>query len=340
MSRGPRIDFPGAFHHVYCRGIEKREIFGEDEDRKELRRRILLNLKRSKASCLAWAFLPNHFHILFHSEGGVLSRFMHCLMSGYSMYFNRKYGRVGHLFQNRFRSSLIHSEPYLLEALRYIHLNPVRAGVVHTLADLARYPWTGHREILASSGPLWAEFPFFCGYFGGETVKEAKDNYVKFLELGLQADPSVSFSDGFGTEEKRDQMDFTIAPMENEGEGAQKEFLRLASRVCREMGVPPAHLQRNPRDRISSNVRRTILMECVTGMGIPLRTVCSWLGITNAGGAYLLRTSFRLAGRGSVPEALGEGNYSEIAFSAGGGLTKDHLALPREGAVVSEHEKF
>lgn len=319
MTRGPRIDFPGAFHHVYGRGIEKREIFRDDGDRKELRRRILLNLKRSKASCLAWAFLPNHFHLLFHSEGGVLSRFMHRLMSGYSIYFNRKHVRAGHLFQNRFRSSVIHSEPYLLEAIRYIHLNPVRAGIVPTLEDLSAYPWTSHREIFASTAPLWADFPFLRGFFGGNSLKETKGNYLRFLEMGLRADPPVSFSNDFGTDEDGVQTDYTIAPMENDGAGAHKEVLRVASHVCRGLGIPLEYLRRKRRDRISSNARRAILAKCVTEMGIPLPTVCSWLCITDSGGAYLLRTSFRMLGQDSA---------------------YDHLDLPPDGADIAVHEKF
>lgn len=340
MPRSPRIDFPGAFHHVYGRGIEKREIFRDDGDRKELRRRILLNLERSRAYCLAWAFLPNHFHLLFHSQNGVLSKFMHCLMSGYSLYFNRKHARVGHLFQNRFRSSLIRSEPYLLEAIRYIHLNPVRAGVVPTLADLSAYPWAGHREILSSNEPLWADFPFIRGFFGGKTVREGKENYVKFLEMGLGADPSVSFSDRFLSDEEVEQEDWAIAREGNDGEGDKNEFLRVASRVCRELGIPPGHVLRNRRDRLSANARRAILTECVTRKGIPLRTVSSWLGITNAGGAYLLRTLFRMAGRDLEPEALRNEKYFGSSLPAAGESANDHLDLPREGAVISEHEKF
>lgn len=340
MPRGPRIDFPGAFHHVYGRGIEKREIFRDDVDRKEFRRRILLNLKRTKASCLAWVFLPNHFHLLFHSEEGVLSRFMHRLMSGYSMYFNKKHVRVGHLFQNRFRSSLIHSEPYLLEVIRYIHLNPVRAGVVHTLEDLSVYPWSGHRQILDSSEPLWADFPFLRGFFGGNTLKETRENYVKFLEMGLRADPSVSFSDGSSTGEERGHEDRAVASMGNEEEEGMKEFLRVSCRVCRSMGIPSDHLRRTRRDRISSNVRRAILKECVTGMGMPLSDVCSWLGITNAGGAYLLRTSFRLSERVSIFEGAREEICSGFAFPADGELARDHVIPLPESAAFSEHEKF
>lgn len=304
MPRGPRNDFPGAFHHVYGRGIEKREIFLDLADRNEFRRRILFNLKRSKASCLAWVFLPNHFHLLFHSEEGVLSKFMHRLMSGYSIYFNRKHARAGHLFQNRFRSSLIHSGTYLLEAIRYIHLNPVRAGLVLSLEELAEYPWSGHKEIIEAQGPLWTDFSFLRNFFGGNTSQETKGSYLKFLEVGLRAAPSVCFSDSFRTEEDRNAEDRAIVSARQDEGNVPREFFRVAFGVCRNLGVPPDHPWRIRRDRTSTNVRRAILRKCVVTMGMPLRDVCSWLGITHSGGAYLLRTSYRLVETGSSPDSL------------------------------------
>ncbi len=137
MPRTPRIDYPGAFHHVYARGIEKRNIFVDEKDRSELRRRIGINLALLRGRCLAWAFMPNHFHLLFHSIDGNLPVFMRCVMSGYAMYFNRKHNRVGHLFQNRYKSSVVESDAYLVELIRYIHLNPVRSGLVPSVAQLA-----------------------------------------------------------------------------------------------------------------------------------------------------------------------------------------------------------
>jgi len=294
MPRCPRIDFPGAIHHVYGRGIEKRDIFRDDDDRKEFRLRIKFNLKRAGASCLAWAFLPNHFHLLFHSREGILSTFMHRLMSGYSLYFNRKHKRAGHLFQNRFRSSLIRSERYLLEAIRYIHLNPVRAGLVRTLEELAEYPWSGHRDLLGSVDRLWPDMPFPEEFFGGTTLEDRKDNYLRFLEMGLKADPAVSFSDG--SPESEDEADFrkhVEFSGRGEGDGKREEFLRIAARACRHLAIPPAHLWQNRRNRISTAARRLILKECCGNIGIPMRDVCAWLGITHAGGAYLLRTSNR-----------------------------------------------
>ena len=304
MPRGPRIDFPGAFHHVCARGIEKRDIVKDDRDREELRRRVHLNLERTKASCLAWAFLPNHFHLLFYSEDGVLSLFMHRLMSGYSLYFNRRYQRVGHLFQNRFRSSVIRTEPYLREAIRYIHLNPLRAGLVGTLDDLARYPWTMHREILRSGGFPWAGFPMLGDFFGGDGGNTTIMNYLEFLEDALRTDPTVSISYHPGQGETMFPSGCGTASVSEEQEESYGEFLRVVSKACGEAGIPVDRFRTGRRDRISSIVRTEILKHCVAVMGMKRRQVSLWLGITDAGGAYLLRTAEKRGAHSPLPGGI------------------------------------
>jgi putative transposase len=304
MSRGPRIDFPGAFHHVCARGIEKRDIVNDDRDRQELHRRVYLNLQRAKASCLAWAFLPNHFHLLFYSENGVLSLFMHRLMSGYSLYFNRRHQRVGHLFQNRFRSSVIRTEKYLREAIRYIHLNPLRAGLVCTLDGLSRYPWTMHREILRSEGYPWAEFPRLGDFFGGDGGKTAIMNYLEFLEDGLRTDPTVSISYHPGQGETIfPSGSGTASASEEQGE-SHDEFSRVVSKACREAGISVDQFRTGRRDRISSIVRTEVLKQCVAMRGMKRRQVSSWLGITDAGGAYLLRTAEKRGAHSPLPGGI------------------------------------
>lgn len=127
MPRGPRVDFPGAVHHVYARGIEKRPIYLDDVDRKSFLDRIEKNLPRWGMRCLAWSLMPNHFHLLLQSDKGRLPSFMHCLLTGYSMRFNERHQRVGHLFQNRYKSPVVCKDGYFRDVVRYIHLNPVRS---------------------------------------------------------------------------------------------------------------------------------------------------------------------------------------------------------------------
>ncbi|OYV72560.1 MAG: hypothetical protein B7Z74_05370, partial [Deltaproteobacteria bacterium 21-66-5] len=91
MPRGPRIDFPGAIHHVYARGIEKRNIFLDDIDRDSFLHRVGANLSRWGMICPAWSLMPNHFHLLLQSDTGSLPSFMRCLLTGYSKHFNERH---------------------------------------------------------------------------------------------------------------------------------------------------------------------------------------------------------------------------------------------------------
>lgn len=260
-----------------------------------------MNLERTQASCLAWAFLPNHIHLLFQSDDGVLSRFMHRLMSGYSMYFNRRHGRAGHLFQNRFQSSLVQSESYLREVIRYIHLNPLRAGIVRSLDDLEKYPWSMHGEVIRSRGATWGKFPFLLDMFGRDGRELAIKSYREWIEEGVRTDPSVSFSDGGKSEEEPIQGRSKDCPMPKEESESYREFLRVSVASCRKQGIPIEHFRKGRRGRVFSNVRREVLKQCVVGKGMDRRQVCSWLGITDAGGAYLLRT-------GEMPACVASGS--------------------------------
>ena len=116
------------------RGIEGRDIFRDDEDRKAFVERIRSLAKETGTRILAWALMDNHLLIVSGPDG--LSTFMRRLLTGYGIGFNRKHRRFGHLFQNRYKSIICDLDPYLLELVRYIHLNPFRAGVVKRLEEL------------------------------------------------------------------------------------------------------------------------------------------------------------------------------------------------------------
>lgn len=291
MTRRPRIDFPGAFHHVYARGIEKRDIFIDPGDRAELRHRISKNIKRFNASCLAWAFMPNHFHLLYHSESGNLSDFMRCLMSGYSTYFNRKHVRSGHLFQNRYKSTVVDSERYLLESIRYIHLNPVRSGIVTSTEALSRYPWTGHHEIIASGRLPWAKFPIVQEFFSSMYLKDV-DIYLSFLEEGLCHRSGESWSESVIGQVRARPRPVDIAS-EADKDGDRANFLDVVDTVCGRLMISKDRILNGRRDRISSLARREILRECLGRKRMAFRSVCKCLGITHAGGSYLMKGTER-----------------------------------------------
>ncbi|MBA7667729.1 hypothetical protein ES703_75826 [subsurface metagenome] len=105
-------------------------------------------LEETQTQCYVWALIPNHFHLLPRTGPTPLSKVMRRLMTGYAVTFNRRHRRAGHLFQNRYKSVVCEEDPYLLELIRYIHLNPLRAGLVKDPKELDKYPWSGHSTIL------------------------------------------------------------------------------------------------------------------------------------------------------------------------------------------------
>jgi REP element-mobilizing transposase RayT len=104
---------------------------------------------------LAWALFHNHFHLLVRTGERPLATTMRRLLTGYAGGFNRRHKRAGHLFQNRYKSILVEEEPYLLELVRYVHLNPLRARILTTLDMLDEYPWTGHSAVLGRVPRPW-----------------------------------------------------------------------------------------------------------------------------------------------------------------------------------------
>jgi REP element-mobilizing transposase RayT len=131
-----------------ARGIERRKIFRDDKDRKSFLDRLAIILQETQTQCYAWSLIPNHFHLLLRTGPLPLSKVMRRLMTGYAVTFNKRHKRSGHLFQNRYKSVICEEDPYLLELIRYIHLNPLRAKLVQDLKELDKYPWTGHSTIL------------------------------------------------------------------------------------------------------------------------------------------------------------------------------------------------
>ena len=150
MPRSARIDIPGLLQHVIVRGIERRDIFLNDDDRRLFLERLSNLLSETDTECLAWALMSNHFHLLLCPRVTKLSVFMRRLLTGYAIVFNLQHKRSGHLFQNRYKSIVCQEDAYLLELIRYIHLNPLRADLVKTIDELDSYPWCGHAVLMGN----------------------------------------------------------------------------------------------------------------------------------------------------------------------------------------------
>ena len=184
MPRQARLDVPGALHHIMVRGIDKTNIFRDDEDKARFLERLGQTVSEGKCTVYAWVLMDNHVHILFKSGKQGISGVMRKLLTWNAQYFNRKHRRTGHLFENRYKSILCDEDNYLLALIRYIHLNPVRAKIVITLEQLDRYPWSGHRTLIGKAKHLWMDVDQALLEFG-TTRRKAVNEYRRFMQSGL-----------------------------------------------------------------------------------------------------------------------------------------------------------
>jgi REP element-mobilizing transposase RayT len=184
MTRQARIDAPGALHHIICRGIERGQIFLDDADRDHFVERLATVLSETFTSCFAWALIPNHFHLLVRTGSAPISVIMRRLLTSYAVHFNRRHHRSGHLFQNRYKSILCQQDPYLLELVRYIHLNPVRAKIVSDLSELDRYAYSGHSRLVGTIDDGWQDTESVLIFFA-ESERNARARYGDFVQSGL-----------------------------------------------------------------------------------------------------------------------------------------------------------
>lgn len=193
MPRKNRIDIPGIIQHVIARGIERRKIFLDDNDREYFLEHLGKILIKNEGKCYGWVLMPNHFHLVLMSGGWGLAKIMRQLLTRYAVYFNYRYKRSGHLFQNRYKSIVCQEDSYLMELVRYIHLNPLKASLVHDVRELSGYRWSGHRSLIGKEMRPWQVKDEVLSYFDsneGEAVKK----YEEYVQEGIKT--KVNFEGG------------------------------------------------------------------------------------------------------------------------------------------------
>ena len=184
MPRKARIDAPGALHHIIVRGIERRKIFYDDSDRDNLLKRLGVVLTETKTPCFAWALTPNHLHLLLRTGAAPIATVMQRLLTGYAVSFNHRHRRHGPLFQNRYRSILCQEDPYLLELVRYIHLNPLRAKLVSDLRKMDTYPYCGHGVLMGKKTHDWQDTDYILKRYAGK-YSIARRRYRAYVKKGI-----------------------------------------------------------------------------------------------------------------------------------------------------------
>jgi REP element-mobilizing transposase RayT len=165
MPRKPRIHFAGAIYHVMARGVDRRPIFVDDHDRKRFLDQMRRYERELGAQILAYCLMGNHFHLAVKVAASTLGAFMQRLTGGYAATFNHRHGRVGHLFESRYKDKLCLDDRYLLTLIHYIHMNPVRAGLVSVPGD---WPWSSFK-------PMDGPFPDLDAFEPWDREDTAKD---------------------------------------------------------------------------------------------------------------------------------------------------------------------
>lgn len=173
MSRRARIHYPGAVYHVMARGVDGRNIFTDDTDRLGFLRSVLSIQSDASFSVLAYCLMDNHFHFAVKVSSTPLSKIMHRLLTSYALRFNTRHERAGHLFQARYKALLCLNDAYLISLVRYIHQNPVRAGLVSSPND---WPWSSHRSYLERSVSSMTDTTFFLEAFGASGLDRSDYN--------------------------------------------------------------------------------------------------------------------------------------------------------------------
>jgi putative transposase len=179
MARPLRIEYPGAFYHITSRGNERKAVFKSERDREKFLSYLGSATERYAAIVHVYCLMDNHYHLLLETPAGNLSQIMHHINGAYTTYYNTKRERSGHLFQGRFKAILIEADEYAKELSRYMHLNPIRAGMC---AHPEEYPWSSCRYYtVETKAPDWLQRGFILGYFGKDFSVSMK-RYRDFVQ--------------------------------------------------------------------------------------------------------------------------------------------------------------
>jgi len=189
MARKPRVEFSGAFYHVIARGNRRTTLFHDEADFSAYLERLERYRKRDSLRCYAFVLMHNHVHLLVETGTVPLSRTMQTLQFTYTQYYNGRYRKTGHLFQGRYKAILCDRDAYLLELVRYLHLNPAR---LRQPEDPWRYPWSSHGMYLGQSGPVKVETSAILEQFHRQ-MGPARRAYRQFVQEGLSTGHQANY---------------------------------------------------------------------------------------------------------------------------------------------------
>jgi REP element-mobilizing transposase RayT len=176
-------------YHVTNRGVRRLPIFLDDSDRQQFLRLLRRTQDRFPFRLHAYCLMTTHYHLLLQTIDVSLSTTMHYFKTLFAGWFNRQYGHAGHVFQGRFHSLPVEEDAYFTTVSRYIHLNPVRAGMAQRPED---YPWSNYGRLIRGEADPLVDPRFLLGYFLGEDRGRQREKYRRFVEAGLEKPETVT----------------------------------------------------------------------------------------------------------------------------------------------------
>ena len=312
MPRKARLDAPGTLHHVIIRGIEKKNIVKNQYDRKDFVERLDHLATETETAIYAWALLSNHAHLLLRSSDSGLSHFMRRLLTGYAINFNLRHKRHGHLFQNRYKSIICEEDVYFRELIRYIHLNPLRANLVKSLAELDQYKWGGHSVLIGNRKNSWQDRNYVLEWFGKrkrEAIKAYRDYVKKGIDKGQRPElvgGGLIRSKGGWSQVKSlrrsDDREMSDARILGSGDFVEqivkeasvnvkyqftererkREVEAYIADVCMRKNINMKELRSGSRRRHVPRARALIANHIVKNFGVTLAEAARWLGVSTS----------------------------------------------------------
>lgn len=285
MARKPRIEFAGAFYHVIARGNQRQKVFWAGNDYKDYLSKLKFYRDKFKFIIHAYCLMPNHVHLLLETKDIPLSKVMHGLQFSYTQAFNKRHKKIGHLFHGRYKAIICHKEAYLLELIRYIHLNPVRARLVRKPWE---YPWNSHNEYIGEPTLIDEN----AIHLFGKRRLVAINNYKKFIQDGI--------NDGHREEyyQLKDQRilgeDEFAEELVKRTDGWHGEYWNIErheiiDKVCKEFETKPAHLNIIGKGRKEALVRGVAAFMMKKLCGTTLGDIGAVFNRKEQGMSYLLR---------------------------------------------------
>jgi REP element-mobilizing transposase RayT len=320
MPRLARLDAPGILHHVIIRGIERKTIFRDKADQEGFVDRLSNLIPETQTSCYAWVLMTNHAHFLFRSGPLGLAGLMQRLLTGHAVSFNRRHKRHGQLFQNRYKSIICQEDAYLKELVRYIHLNPLRAGLVEGLNALNDYAFCGHRSLVGKGACDWQDDAYVLGCFA-KNKTTARNRYCAYVKAGIDMGRRPELVGGGlirslggwsevkklrlkgmdrikGDERILGDSDFVMSVLSQADEQFERRYelkrlgydmSRVADTVARIYSMDKDDIFLKGRQKLRSDARGLFCYWCSAELGLPLTDLARKLVMTVSGVGYAVR---------------------------------------------------